>query len=530
MTKVLIISPMKDEAPYLLEWLAYYRAIGVTDFLIYSNDCSDGTDLLLDRLQFNGIVRHERNEVLRRGPQKSAFKYALGHEAYTSSDWVFVCDIDEFLNIKTGGGQISDLIDYYPKAVAIPVAWKMFSHNGLTDLYPGLTTEALVDAESHEAKPGDEGRFVKTLFRRSTDVERIGVHGPIYRADAEDANKWESAWLESDPDSDPKRPLRNFGYEVAQVNHYAVRTVDAFLLKRHRGRVNHTKQTMGLDYWQRWCRGGHVDHSIRRFSASLQRELQQLRKDPIVRSLHDGGIAYHRDRLEQLLEDEEYRALRSELIAAPGHGARRSSPPKDSEPVRPGAAATEALIAKAPKRHQNRLRLLEKMPKNGRCAEIGVWNGAFSNAILEVTVPAELTLIDPWDLLSDQGEEEWTHNKHQNHSEMRLMYDGVLSRYASNENVTVQRGFSYEVLPTFPDAYFDWIYIDGNHLYEFVRKDLSLGFRKVKPGGIIAGDDFFWKQDGRMHVREAVLDEMQSQGLTNRPTRLGQQYMIRVPG
>ncbi len=95
---------MKDEAPYLLEWLAHYRAIGVTDFLIYTNDCSDGTDLLLDRLQANGVVHHERNKVLRRGPHKSALKYALDHECYHSADWVLVCYVDEFLNVKEGEG------------------------------------------------------------------------------------------------------------------------------------------------------------------------------------------------------------------------------------------------------------------------------------------------------------------------------------------------------------------------------------------------------------------------------------------
>ena len=91
---------MKDEGPYVLEWLAYHRAIGFTDFLIYTNDCSDGTDLLLDRLQNNGIVTHVRNKVLKRGPHKSALKYAKDLSLYAGADWVYVCDADEFLNIK----------------------------------------------------------------------------------------------------------------------------------------------------------------------------------------------------------------------------------------------------------------------------------------------------------------------------------------------------------------------------------------------------------------------------------------------
>ena len=46
-----IITTMKNEGPFILEWLAYHRAIGVDDFLIYTNDCTDGTDTMLDLLE-----------------------------------------------------------------------------------------------------------------------------------------------------------------------------------------------------------------------------------------------------------------------------------------------------------------------------------------------------------------------------------------------------------------------------------------------------------------------------------------------
>jgi hypothetical protein len=42
---------MKNEGPFILEWLAWHRAIGVQDFLIYTNDCTDGTDTFLMLLQ-----------------------------------------------------------------------------------------------------------------------------------------------------------------------------------------------------------------------------------------------------------------------------------------------------------------------------------------------------------------------------------------------------------------------------------------------------------------------------------------------
>ncbi len=47
---------MRNEGPYILEWLAHHRAIGVRDALIYSNDCDDGSDALLDLLAGAGMA------------------------------------------------------------------------------------------------------------------------------------------------------------------------------------------------------------------------------------------------------------------------------------------------------------------------------------------------------------------------------------------------------------------------------------------------------------------------------------------
>ncbi len=523
--RTLVISTMKDEAPYILEWLAYHRAIGFTDFLIYTNDCSDGTDLLLDRLQTNGIVVHERNNVLRRGPHKSALKFALEHEAFLSAHWVYVCDVDEFLNIKIGNGLVDDLVAHYFDADVIPVAWRLFSNNQHETLFPGLCTESFTDAESVSSEAYTEGKFVKSLFKPSASLTRLGLHGPIYNEDSARAAKWASAWLTAEPKSDPMRPKKDFGYEIAQINHYAVRSIDAFLIKCDRGRANHTKETLGSRYWKRWNRGGEQDLSIQRHCEAMWNELRNLREDPIVACLHDGAVEYHKKKLQSLLRKSEFRELREELMAL---SSWDGAPKKVSASFQ--TKETRDLKIKAPNRHKNRLQLLKAMPQNGRCAEIGVWNGGFSGAILEETAPQELILIDPWDLLSGQEKDEWTHHKHQDHQEMRRMFENVKSNYEHLPNVQIRRGFSAEVLSSFPDCYFDWIYIDGNHLYEFVRKDLELGFRKVKPGGIIAGDDFFWKRGGRMHVRDAVLDEMRAQGMKNRPKRFGQQYMIKVTG
>ena len=91
--------------------------------------------------------------------------------------------------------------------------------------------------------------------------------------------------------------------------------------------------------------------------------------------------------------------------------------------------------------------------------------------------------------------------------------------------VHVHRGASSDVLERFPDAYFDWIYIDGNHLYEYVRSDLEIAMRKVKPSGLITGDDYGdggWWLGGVKHAVDELVarDDMEA-------VMIGTQFMLR---
>ncbi len=52
---------VRNEAAFLLDWLAWHRSVGVTDFVVVSNECEDGTDTMLDRLAALGWLTHIRN-------------------------------------------------------------------------------------------------------------------------------------------------------------------------------------------------------------------------------------------------------------------------------------------------------------------------------------------------------------------------------------------------------------------------------------------------------------------------------------
>jgi hypothetical protein len=76
--------------------------------------------------------------------------------------------------------------------------------------------------------------------------------------------------------------------------------------------------------------------------------------------------------------------------------------------------------------------------------------------------------------------------------------------------VVVHRGASDEVLSSFPDSSLDWVYIDGNHLYDYVVADLNLSIRKTRVGGLITGDDYrdggWWDSGVKRAVDELAAD------------------------
>lgn len=170
------------------------------------------------------------------------------------------------------------------------------------------------------------------------------------------------------------------------------------------------------------------------------------------------------------------------------------------------------------------------MPKRSICAEIGVHEGVFSEQILRIVQPRRLHLVDPWRHEEGNRYREARYGGlgpagqavlDERYKRVRVKFDEEIR----NGQVRIHRATSGSIYRDFEDHYFDWIYVDGNHLYEFVVQDLELYFPKVKPGGYLTGDDYGssgWWENG---VQRAVDEFARSKpGLTLRVD--GTQFII----
>ncbi|MEM7670302.1 MAG: glycosyltransferase family 2 protein [Pseudomonadota bacterium] len=140
---MLIVTKMKNEGPFILEWLAHHMAIGVTDFLVYTNDCSDGTDGMLDVLQKRGLVQHRENPFrkVKKSIHHAVYSASLKEQAYKRADWIVTMDVDEFINIHVGDGTLTDLFAAVPNANLISITWRVFGNNFVHEFRDEPVTE-----------------------------------------------------------------------------------------------------------------------------------------------------------------------------------------------------------------------------------------------------------------------------------------------------------------------------------------------------------------------------------------------------
>jgi len=121
--------------------------------------------------------------------------------------------------------------------------------------------------------------------------------------------------------------------------------------------------------------------------------------------------------------------------------------------------------------------------------EIGVHDGDHALDMMENLPIKKLYLIDPWVSYKDYSESIGNLRKTTNALNERMeVAKKILKKYG--DKVVFIRKFAEDAVKQFEDESLDFVYIDGNHQYEFVKKDLEKYYPKLKKGGIIGGDDY----------------------------------------
>ncbi|QLL42148.1 glycosyltransferase family 2 protein [Sulfitobacter pontiacus] len=314
---------MKDEAPFLLEWYAHHLAVGFTKILVYTNDCSDGTDDMLIRLEELGLGYHRRNDIPEGvKPQPSAMKYAQAEPKVAEADWILMFDADEFLCINYGDGTLDPMLDAAGDANGIVITWRIFGSGNVVDWSRDPVTEQYLYA----APPTwNKGWGVKTLFKFDPDKWKIGIHRPSIKnkhleTGFPDTVKWLNGSGQPMEDYFKFRGWRSIrrtvGYQWAQMNHYAVKSVDSYAIRKFRGNVNNKKDKYNADYWSLQDRNEVYDDKILRYTERRKQIMDELLTDPVLSRLHYAAIEKVEARLEEYRATDAYAELKQSLLEA----------------------------------------------------------------------------------------------------------------------------------------------------------------------------------------------------------------------
>ena len=339
--RFLAVLTLRNEGAFVLEWLAHHQAVGFTDFLIFSNDCDDATDVLLDQLQKLGHITHVRND----GPhensvQWSALKLADKHPLVRDADWIMTLDIDEFVNIHVGNHRLPDLLDALPDATAITLTWRLFGNDDVVRFHNRSVIDQFRRAAPKVMNWSWRATMFKTLFANDGIYGKLGVHRPRSpdKSRLDQARWFDGCGRELGERYKRQQVFSPFGQDntaLVQLNHYALGAMESYILKRDRGRANRDDAAHGMTYWvdRNWC--VEEDTSIDALKAERDAAFDKFMAEPMLRSVHVSAGSWRRARFPELLKDEANRALFGRLLTTP-----------PSQPMSSGHAKFLTMFAK----------------------------------------------------------------------------------------------------------------------------------------------------------------------------------------
>ncbi|HEY0832827.1 MAG TPA: glycosyltransferase family 2 protein [Azospirillum sp.] len=223
---VALAAIVKDEGPYIAEWIAYHRVLGVDHILVYDNGSTDGTAEFLGALARRGVVTLVDWPSDGANPQLAAYQHALD-TAGARFDWMAFLDADEFL-VLHHDATVQSFLARYGTAAAVAVNWKMFGSSGRMVREDGLVMERFTRCAptAHYVN-----RIVKTIVRPRW-VARAGIHLPVLAGGSVVDEQHRPVSI------DGGGVHAHASHALSQVNHYFTKSHAEWTAKRLRGKAD----------------------------------------------------------------------------------------------------------------------------------------------------------------------------------------------------------------------------------------------------------------------------------------------------
>ena len=138
----------------------------------------------------------------------------------------------------------------------------------------------------------------------------------------------------------------------------------------------------------------------------------------------------------------------------------------------------------------DRVDALQMLPKNGRIAEIGVARGDFSRRMIDLLEPVKFDAFDVFRLHEAGFFWGKDASEHFNNLSQREFYERRFETEITSGHIEIFEGDGATRMTERPNAYYDIIYVDGNHSYKNVLRDAVASAPKLKQEGILVFNDY----------------------------------------
>lgn len=173
---VSIVAIIKNEGPYLKEWIEYhYRIVGINHFYLYDNDSDDNTCEILRPYIDRGIVT--RIEIHGKKRQHDAYNDAINKYKMNTKYMAFI-DLDEFIYVHQG--RLEEYLDRIigGRIAAVAINWRIFGSSGRLEKPAGGVLENYTKRGEYNCKPN---YHIKTICNPRAVIGMVSAHYAVYK-------------------------------------------------------------------------------------------------------------------------------------------------------------------------------------------------------------------------------------------------------------------------------------------------------------------------------------------------------------
>jgi hypothetical protein len=271
-----ICAIMKDELPFLIEWIAFHKVVGFDEFVLYDNMSSDGGTAVLAALQEAGeLTWFSWQDAIGPNRQLMAYNHYLQHFR-SHHDWTLFIDLDEFF-VPVHNHSVMPLTHAPADTAAIAINWLVFGSSGLAN----SDGRPVIERFTRRAADGFSQNSAFKSLCRTAWIDRPGIHSPVpWRGTSRNLRQ---------------QPVGSFGFDFAsltadhadyRIHHYFTKSRDEWALKKRRGRpdadLGSVFSTRTEEEFRLHDRNEVADETALRFIDQTRAEMTRLQNLPGV--------------------------------------------------------------------------------------------------------------------------------------------------------------------------------------------------------------------------------------------------------